>query len=97
MSLKAFRPVVHHVSVKPPSPPVVTVLQAPAGDPLVPDLVPQLPQPLLPQTDMGQEVEELDHSTVTNQALIQLQQVRGHRAMCWVMNGLDDVGLGFFG
>ncbi|XP_030212996.1 BRD4-interacting chromatin-remodeling complex-associated protein [Gadus morhua] len=71
---QAFRPVVHHVSVKPPSPPVVTVLQAPAGDPLVPDLVPQLPKPLLPQTDMSQEVEELDHSTVTNQALIQLQQ-----------------------
>ncbi|CAL8283893.1 unnamed protein product [Lota lota] len=71
---QAYGPVVHHISVKPPSPPVVTVLQAPAGPTLVPDPVPELPKLLLPQTDMSRAVEELDHSMVTNQAFMQLQQ-----------------------
>ncbi|KAJ3613131.1 hypothetical protein NHX12_019383 [Muraenolepis orangiensis] len=71
---QAYGPVVHHISIPPPSPPVVTVLQNPTEPTLVPEPVTEHSKLVLPQSDMCQVVEELDHSMVTNQTFMQLQQ-----------------------
>lgn len=64
--------------LQPSSPPSVSILQPPPEAALVRDHAVEVPQPLVPQAEMAQAVEEVTHPISQSEAFLQhLQQVRG--------------------